>query len=435
MSFVPAYVLQLSTEAVLEIIERIPNPLDILALSLASKWFAEIVRDEWTWRRHLALGAWNVDVIIRHSQTGAEGGTSDNIWIKLARAACHRWDVLHPGYYQNPTHRGWRLWERVARPGHIKKLAAVTSENDSDLRKLVAQPGYIKKLAVVTSEIDSDSPFFEGTEDVAHCLASHRPGNAENELISYQRLVTITRYMYHANGLLVPTPADVLLGKAFEPGYQQWPIIYSSQTVNRRDLSVYNMVADRFKFKRLCRSGDPRALRYINQALIILMALFKNMIWCVANQSPQGIDYRRALPRRCLPDTTWLTTSAKNFLPWIGPQGQSWWSLDTGPMILEGYYAYHSSATGGSPLDAPMTMTLLRGQNSDEFRGTGQDGVGDFSINGTVDGAVVTFHKRYQPWLSWQYSGILLPWALAGVWQRPESSGNPDGNFCLWLVE
>lgn len=222
------------------------------------------------------------------------------------------------------------------------------------------------------------------------------------------------------------------LGKAFEPGYQQWPIVYSRQVAPRRDLSVNNLLAEHLK--GLCESDDPGALRYVNQALILFMGLFRDMIRSVANQSPQGTDYRRVLPRRSLPSTTWFTTSPESFLPWIGPQGQSWWTLDNGTMVLQGYYAHNSFVFDNWPLEASMTMTLSRGQKSNEFRGTGQDGVGSFRINGTVDGAVVTFLKQYQGW-RWQYSGIILPWALVGIWQRPESNGTPNGDFCLWLVE
>src|SRR5262245_16249756 len=107
-----------------------------------------------------------------------------------------------------------------------------------------------------------------------------------------------------ADDLLASTLADISLGKAFELGYQQWPMIHSRQIVIRAVLSVNTMGPD--LFKRLCRSDNPRALRYVNQALILLMTMFQDMIRCAANQSPQGIDYRRVLPRRSVPDTTWL---------------------------------------------------------------------------------------------------------------------------------
>ncbi|KAG8914510.1 hypothetical protein FRC01_004033, partial [Tulasnella sp. 417] len=218
----------------------------------------------------------------------------------------------------------------------------------------------------------------------------------------------------------------------FEPGYQQWPIVQSSHTINHRDLSVNTKVVDRFK--RLCDNDDLEALRHINLALILLMNLFQHMIRCAANQSPQGIDYRRVLPRRSVPYTTWLNPSSKSLPSQIGLKRQTWWELDSGTMVLEGYYAPRWWGNGNLQLDASMTMTLSRGQNPDEFSGTGQDGVGAFNIIGSVDGAFVTFHKHYQGW-SWQYSGILLPWALVGIWQRPGSTGNPNGYFCLWLVE
>ncbi|KAG8905084.1 hypothetical protein FRC01_008485, partial [Tulasnella sp. 417] len=221
----------------------------------------------------------------------------------------------------------------------------------------------------------------------------------------------------------------VSLGKAFEPGYQQWPIIHSRQIVIR---GAWSTTMGATRFQRLYSRKDPRALRYVNQALILLMTMFQDMIRCAANQSPQGIDYRRVRPRRSVPDTTWLNTSPKSFLPWIG-LGQPWWELDNSPMVLEGYNAYRLWGNVNLQLNS-MTMTLSRGQNPDEVRGTGQDGMGPFNVNGTVDGAVVTLHKRY-PGQSWKYRGILLPWALVGVWQGPGGIGTPDGDFCLWLVE
>ncbi|KAG8981228.1 hypothetical protein FRC05_004130, partial [Tulasnella sp. 425] len=195
---------------------------------------------------------------------------------------------------------------------------------------------------------------------------------------------------------------------------------------------VNHMVAQ--NLKDFCRNDDPRALRFVNRALDLFMTLLQDMIRCAAEQSPQGIDYRRVFPRRTVPDTTWLTTSPKGFPLWIRPQGRSWWSLDGVTMRLEGYYAYRFFANDDTPLDAPMTMTLSRDKEPNAFRGTGHDGVGSFEINGTVDGAVVTFYKNYLG-LSWQYSGILLPWALVGVWHSPGEYGFPDGDFCLWLVE
>ncbi|KAG8928942.1 hypothetical protein FRC01_005149, partial [Tulasnella sp. 417] len=64
-----------------DIIDGMPNSFDILTLALTSSRFAAIIGDEWTWRRHLALGAWNVDATIRHSQTKVERGKP---WIKPA---------------------------------------------------------------------------------------------------------------------------------------------------------------------------------------------------------------------------------------------------------------------------------------------------------------------------------------------------------------
>lgn len=133
MSPAPTYVLQLSTEELWEIIDYIPNPLEILTLSLVSKRFANVTRDESTWRRHLALGGWSVDAIIRHSRTDNEDRQANGTWFKLARAACARWHALRPGYDQKPStwmsrFRGWRLWKRVVWPDYIKRLDAVTSE-------------------------------------------------------------------------------------------------------------------------------------------------------------------------------------------------------------------------------------------------------------------------------------------------------------------
>lgn len=129
----PTYILQLSTEELWEIIDHIPNPLDILTLSLVSKRFAEVYRDDSVWRRHLTLGGWNVDAIVRHSRTEYKDRQAKGIWVNLARAACARWHVLRPGYDQKPStwmsrFQGWRLWKRVAWPDYIRKLDAVTSE-------------------------------------------------------------------------------------------------------------------------------------------------------------------------------------------------------------------------------------------------------------------------------------------------------------------
>ncbi|KAG9046183.1 hypothetical protein FS837_004895 [Tulasnella sp. UAMH 9824] len=430
MSPVPAYILQLSTEEFLDIIDRIPSPNDILALSLTSKRFAEIIRDEWTWRRHLALGGWNVDAIIRHIQAGAESGAHDYIWIKLARAACNRWDVVHPGCKRGASqasrYQGWGLWKRVV------------------------QHEYIDKLPLPQKLVDSDDPFFEKTERIARFLASRQPDYSdEGELLSYRRLVVVARYMYHgksgiafvsvlfeADAPLASALVDMSLGKAFEPGYQQWPIIYSRRVAQRRDFSINNLVTEHLK--GLFNSDDPGALRYVNLALILFMALLRDMIRSAANQSPQGIDYRRVFPQRSLPNTTWFATSSESSLPWIGPQGQSWWTSNNGTMVLQGYYAHRFLIFGDWPLEASMTMTLSRRQNSDEFRGEGQDGAGSFTITGTSEGAVVSFFKQYQGW-RWVYSGILLPWALVGIWETPGNNGNPNenpnGDFCLWLVE
>ncbi|KAG8941469.1 hypothetical protein FRC04_004178 [Tulasnella sp. 424] len=179
----PTYVLQLSTEELWEIIDHITNPLDILTLSLVSKRFAEVYRDDSVWRRHLTLGGWNVDAIIRHSRTEYEDRQAEGIWVNLARAACARWHVLRPGYDQKPStwmsrFQGWRLWKRVV------------------------WPDYIRKLDAVTSEIDSDSHFFEETESVARFLASRRPENFEDEWTGYRRLMVIARYMYHGKSAI-----------------------------------------------------------------------------------------------------------------------------------------------------------------------------------------------------------------------------------------
>lgn len=82
-----------------------------------------------------------------------------------------------------------------------------------------------------------------------------------------------------------------------------------------------------------------------------------------------------------------------------------------------------------------MKINILRGIQSNEFTGEGEDANGPFEIEGDTDGLVVTFVKSYHEGHRWQYSGILLPWALVGVCRVTEVEIEPDDVFSLWPAE
>lgn len=67
--------------------------------------------------------------------------------------------------------------------------------------------------------------------------------------------------------------------------------------------------------------------------------------------------------------------------------------------------------------------------------GEGEDFDGPLEIEGDTDGLVVRFVKSYHEGERWQYSGILLPWALVGVRRLTEAEMEPDDVFSLWPAE
>ncbi|KAJ3335096.1 hypothetical protein HDU93_006485 [Gonapodya sp. JEL0774] len=120
-------------------------------------------------------------------------------------------------------------------------------------------------------------------------------------------------------------------------------------------------------------------------------------------------------------------------------------SLSTVPHLLlgawRGFYQYH---LGDRRMDPAMTfhISICKGQRSFSalaneisasrwlLKGRGQDGNGDFTLNGYMylDGTL-TIEKQCGT-QHWQYDGMLLPYCVAGVWGNADRA--PEGTFLWW---
>ncbi|KAG8985970.1 hypothetical protein FRB90_004329, partial [Tulasnella sp. 427] len=224
----------------------------------------------------------------------------------------------------------------------------------------------------------------------------------------------------------------VSLGKASQAGYQPWPVVYSYQVISREGLSVNNYAVE--TLKAFCTARDFQAYLYINQALDVFIEALQEIVHRAAGQMPSHASYRRISPKLTIPDTAWLR-NCTGLIPWMGPEGgpgPSWESLREQSITLEGYYSY-GSFLEDDEIDNSTRMTIRAGDQPYQFVGTGHDNAGDFSIKGKIDGVFATFNKHYEGW-TWQYSGIILLWALVGIWQSPGDGGLPEGTFCLWPI-
>ncbi|KAG8941470.1 hypothetical protein FRC04_004179 [Tulasnella sp. 424] len=341
-----AHSFQLSTEDLLAIVDFIQSPLEILELSLVSKRFTEVTRTEWTWKRHLKLSGWHPDTILRHSQAEAPEG----VWIKLARAACIRWQVLRPGYDRIP--------------------------------------------------LGSDSMFFEDTEAIGRFLTSSLSTLFNDAWLDHQRLVIASRYIH-------------LLQKMGQPAHlpEVVEIIYSLAglceylSANGRPVNPLAEFVQR-------NVNDFRALTPINAAITHFIHFMRRLTLTGEVKAVFDSEMNVVYPQRSVPDAAWIPKYRGERLPWIKPLEQSWWLPGNGQdeMKLEGHSAWYSERPRQSPVFLPpMRINILRGTQSNEFTGEGKDFDGPFEIEGDTDGLVVTFVKSYHEGERWQYSGILLP--------------------------
>lgn len=90
-------------------------------------------------------------------------------------------------------------------------------------------------------------------------------------------------------------------------------------------------------------------------------------------------------------------------------------------------------------LRSPMYLTFSRNVteecSGDEilFSASGSDSVGSFRISGTITCKMghVSATKKYNNAHSWDYHGVVLPWALVGVWGRGQFN-SWGGWWWLW---
>ncbi len=102
-----------------------------------------------------------------------------------------------------------------------------------------------------------------------------------------------------------------------------------------------------------------------------------------------------------------------------------WWS--SAQIELIGFYACNRPEH--LPYAIGSTTFIIRPLDG-RITGSGNDGPGPFTIDGKYNGPRVIFTKRYPTW-QWDYSGLLLPWGLVGVWGR-RAGGYPRGSFWVW---
>ena len=120
---------------------------------------------------------------------------------------------------------------------------------------------------------------------------------------------------------------------------------------------------------------------------------------------------------------------------WLSPSSFPLSSLKPSATSWTGYY---SLPMGGKlRITAPMTITLMKKQGSDAssdsvvvFEGTGLDAIEAFCLTGTIsEGGVVRASKSYENGPQWNWNGMVLPWALVGIWGNKNSWG---GWWWIW---
>jgi len=127
-------------------------------------------------------------------------------------------------------------------------------------------------------------------------------------------------------------------------------------------------------------------------------------------------------PQHLIPLSIWIGANVDRPLT---EHDLNWWSS---PQIeLVGFYA--RNPLPNLPTEIGSTTFLIRRLDG-RITGSGSDGPGPFTIEGKYDGPRVIFTKRYPTW-QWDYSGLLFPWGLAGVWGQRDG-GQPQGSFWVW---
>lgn len=104
------------------------------------------------------------------------------------------------------------------------------------------------------------------------------------------------------------------------------------------------------------------------------------------------------------------------------------------------WVGYYSTPMGGKlRITAPMTITLTRMPTSEAsrdviaFEGTGIDAIRAFRLTGTISKEGIVFAtKVYEHGPKWNWNGMVLPWALVGIWGNKNSWG---GWWWIWPAD
>jgi hypothetical protein len=91
--------------------------------------------------------------------------------------------------------------------------------------------------------------------------------------------------------------------------------------------------------------------------------------------------------------------------------------------------AMRLTLSAGEPVRSRSSIFVGIPEDSEirQLQGEGVDGVGPFVISGWAwSTGEVTFRKQYIEQHSWEYSGQILPWGIAGSYNQ--------GPFWIWRV-